>query len=139
MNPRPSLPCFPTEIRGPSPLNTPPHDPFYPILTLRPTSPHPSAASIPLRRAPPRRASARAQSRRSTTFQPTRATVEESLCAQESNPGVPTLGAPSQRLLPELRSTSASAPRLDLATGTSASRTYPTQVLLRYLLVPSSF
>ena len=66
-------------------------------------------------------------------------TTAPSLVYQESNPGVPTLGAPSQRLLPELRSTSASAPRLDLATGTFASRTYPTQILLRYLLVPTSF
>src|SRR6185503_14110603 len=60
----------------PLPFKHTPTRPFYPILTLRPTSPHPSAASIPLRRAPPRRASAPAQSHRSTTFQPTRATVE---------------------------------------------------------------
>ena len=94
---------------------------FGPRYTSTPSSRHPvsaasSSASRP-RAARPRSASAPAQNRRSTTFQPTRAAVEGSLCVQESNPGVPTLGAPSQRLLPELRSNSASAPRLDLAAG----------------------
>ena len=97
---------------------------------LHPVSPHSAATTTTLAPPPPlstmlRRASAPTQTRRSTAFQPTRATVEGSLRVQESNPGVPTLGAPSQRLLPELRSNSVRVPPPELAAGSSASRPRP--------------